>query len=77
MQYNNCIAGVINSLYSTLNYCYMYATVLAIILPQVYSIEEGGGFKFFQLPSHFALTGLLHHSTTSAVYLVGNEVNLI
>ena len=37
-------------------------------------IEEGGGFKFFQLPSSFTPTGLVHHSTTSTVYLVGNEV---
>ena len=41
---------------------------------QVYVIEEGGGFKFFQLPSGFAPTGIVHHSSTSTVYLVGNEV---
>ena len=37
-------------------------------------IEEGGGFKFFQLPSGFTPTGLVHHSTTSTAYIVGNEV---
>ena len=37
-------------------------------------IEEGGGFKLFQLPCGFTPTGLVHHSTTSTVYIVGNEV---
>ena len=41
---------------------------------QVYVIEEGGGFKFFQLPSHFVPTNIVYHSTTSTVYVVGNEV---
>ena len=37
-------------------------------------IEEGGGFKLFQLPCGFTPTGLVHHSITSTVYIVGNEV---